>query len=78
MTQYPRAKGVKSDVRMKASIVLAEQNPHLDERVCTCGREEEGKVEIMRKFAHFERYWYRGYVIPQNDIKSYLCSKCCT
>lgn len=78
MTQYPRAKRVKSDARIKASIVLAEQNPHLDGRVCTCGREEERKVEVMRKFfAGFEIYRYRGYVIPQNGVKSHLCFKCC-
>lgn len=77
MTQYPRAKRVKSDARIKGSIVLAEQNPHLDGRVCTCGREEEGKVEVMRKFfAHFEIYWYREYVISQNGFKSHLCFKC--
>jgi len=50
VTQYPRAKRVKTDVRIKATTVLAEQNPHLDGRVCTCGRGEEGNIEITRKF----------------------------
>lgn len=57
--------------------MFAEQNPHLDGR--ERGREEEGKVDAMREFfAHFEIYWYRGLVSPQDNVKSYLCLKCCT
>lgn len=43
-----------------------------------CGREEEGKLETMRKFsAHFEMHWNKGPEIAQNNIKSHLSSKCC-
>lgn len=73
MTQYPRAKRVKIDARIKAHTVLAEQNSHLDGRVRTCGIEKERKAEVMRKFfSYSEMYRDRGYAIPQTDDRSRL------